>query len=279
MHSRMQLLGDLVGAGLHHHHRLLGADHDEVEVRHVAQAVGGVHHHLAVDQPHPHRAHRVVERDVGEHQRDRGAVDGEDVGIVLAVGREAEGDDLGVGDVAFGEQGAQRAVDLAGGDDLLLRRPAFALEEAPRDAPGGVRVLTVVDREREEVAVRGSLVLHAGGGEHHGVAQPDGAGPVGLLGQVPRFDDQGSRADLNFFALLHGFVFSLSFVFSLFSRCLQSGHEARVRGVAVASGGPSKSGGSQGSGIRWSGDPGARACRYGRWEGYLRIPSRSMVER
>ena len=65
---------------------------------------------------------------------DRGAVDGEDVGIVLAVGREAEGDDLGLGVVAFGEQGAQRAVDQAGGDDLLLGRPPLALEEAARDA-------------------------------------------------------------------------------------------------------------------------------------------------
>ena len=64
-----QLLGDLVGARLDHHHRVLGAGHDQVEVRDVALAVGGVHDHLAVDQPDAHRAHRVVERDVGEHQR------------------------------------------------------------------------------------------------------------------------------------------------------------------------------------------------------------------
>src|SRR5205809_580038 len=43
-----QLHGALVGAALHPHHRLLGADHPKIQVRHVAQAVGRVHHHLAV---------------------------------------------------------------------------------------------------------------------------------------------------------------------------------------------------------------------------------------
>ena len=84
-----QLLGELVGPRLDHHHRLFGADDHEVEVGDVALAVGRVDDHLAVDQPDPHRADRVVEGDVGEHQRRRGAVDRQDVGVVLAVGREA----------------------------------------------------------------------------------------------------------------------------------------------------------------------------------------------
>ncbi len=274
-----QLLGDLVGPGFHHHHRLFGADHDEIEVRHVAQAVGGVHHHLAVDQAHPHRAHRVVERDVGEHQRHRGAVDGQDVRIVLAVGREAEGDDLGVGGVAFGEQGAQRAVDLAGGDDLLLRRPAFALEEAPGNAARGVGVLAIVDRQRQEVPLGGTFVLHAGRGEHDRIAVADGAGPVGLLGQVTRFDDQGPRADGNLFALPHdGLSSFFRFVFFACLSPVYSSGPGPASGPRQSRGGRGASGAGGSDGPETSRGPGLRSCRVGRG-GYLRSPRRSMVER
>ncbi len=136
---------------------------------------------------------RVVEGDVGQHQRGRGAVDRQDVGIVLAVGGEHEGDDLGVVDVALGEERAQRAVDQAGGDDLLLGRPALALEEAAGDAAGGVGVLPVVDGQRQEVAGRRSVGIHAGGGQHHGVAVADRAGAVRLLGQVAGLAGSTSR--------------------------------------------------------------------------------------
>ena len=73
-------LGDLVGAGLDHQDRLVGAGHDQVEVGVVDQVLlVGVDDEVAVDLADPHRADRRRERDVGDHQRRRRAVHREDV--------------------------------------------------------------------------------------------------------------------------------------------------------------------------------------------------------
>src|SRR5439155_1097611 len=76
------------------------------------------------------------------------------------------------------------AVDQAGGEDLLLRRPALALEEAAGDLPGGEGLLLVVAGEGEEVDAL------ARGGERRRRDQDDGlaelheGGPPGLLGHA-----------------------------------------------------------------------------------------------
>ncbi len=213
------LFRELVGAGFDHHHRVLGAHDHQVEVRDVALAVGRVDDDLLLDHADPHRSHRMVEGDVGEHQRRRGTVDRQDVRIVLAVGGQAEGDDLGVGGVAFGEKRAEGTVDLAGGDDLFFGGAAFPLEKAAGDLAGRRRVLPVVDRQRKEIALDAGLDFHAGGGEHHRVAVAHGAGAVRLLGQMAGFEDERAFPDGNLFTLPHD-VF-LSFCPCLF--CLRLG--------------------------------------------------------
>ena len=175
---------------------VFGADDDQVEVGDVALAVGRVEDDLAVDQADAHRADGVVERDLGEDERRRGAVDRQDVGIVLAVGREDEGDDLRLAGVAGGEERAQRPVDQARGDGLLLGGASLALEEAARDPARRVGVLAVVDGQRQEVARHGAR-LHAGGGEDDGVAEADDARAVGLLGDVAGLERETLRADLD----------------------------------------------------------------------------------
>ena len=62
--------------------------------------------------------------------------------------------DLGLAGVALGEERPQRAVDHARGEDLLLVRPALALEEAAGDLAAGVGVLAVVDGQGQEVDAR-----------------------------------------------------------------------------------------------------------------------------
>ena len=79
------------------------------------------------------------------------AEQGEDVAVDLGVHRHHGGDDLDFIAEAIGEQRADRAVDQARGQRLLLGRAAFALEEAARDAAAGVELLLVVDRQREEI--------------------------------------------------------------------------------------------------------------------------------
>ncbi len=115
---------------------------------------------------------------------------------MLAVGREDEGDDLGLVGVARGEERAQRAVDHARGDRLLLGGAAFALEEAAGDPSRRVGVLAVVDGQRQEVA-RHAARLHAGGGQDDGIAEADDARAVGLLGDVAGLERETLRADLD----------------------------------------------------------------------------------
>ena len=103
------------------------------------------------DAADAHRADRAGERDVGDHERGARAVDGEDVGIVLAVRAEEHGDDLRVVEVALGEERAQRAVRHAAGEDFLFGGTAFALEVAAGELADRGRFFAVIDGEREPV--------------------------------------------------------------------------------------------------------------------------------
>ena len=103
------------------------------------------------DDADPDGADRAVERDVRECERAAGAVDAEDVGVVLLVGRVDECDDLGLVAEGLREERTDGAVDLTGGQDLLLGGTAFALDKAAGDASTGVGKLSVFNGQREEV--------------------------------------------------------------------------------------------------------------------------------
>ena len=162
-------LGQLVGCRLDHHNRLVRADDDQVEIRNVTLAIGRVEDQLALDEADANSTHRVMEGDVGQRQRRRGAVDGEDVGVVLTVGGQHQRDDLGLVAKTLREQRPQRPIGHPAGEDLLLRRSALTLEEAAGDSPAGIGVLAVVDRQGQEVP-RTRASDHAGGAQDHRVA-------------------------------------------------------------------------------------------------------------
>ena len=145
------VLGELLRLRLDHQHGVLRAGDDEVErgVLHLRDR--RVELVPAVDVADARGADRAHEGHAGERQRRGGRDDRHDVGIVLEVVREHGDDDLGVVLVALDEQRADRAVDEARDQRLLLGRAAFALEVAAGDAAGGVGALLVVDGEREEV--------------------------------------------------------------------------------------------------------------------------------
>jgi hypothetical protein len=196
---RQDLLGDLGGAGLDHHDRVLGAGHQQVQLAlGLEVGVGGVDDELVVPVADPHGADRVLERDVRDVERGRGADDRERVGVVLHVRREQQADHLRLARVALGEERPQRPVDHAGGQDLLLVRPALALEEAAGDLAAGVVALAVVDREGKEIEADARLALRAGGRENDGVAQAHQHRAVGLLRHPPCLEGQGVAAQGQF---------------------------------------------------------------------------------
>ena len=76
------------------------------------------------------------------------------VGIVIGVGGEHEGDDLGLALESFGEHRADGPVDLAAGEHFALAHAAFALDEAAGDASAGIGVFAVVNSEGEKIDAR-----------------------------------------------------------------------------------------------------------------------------
>ena len=112
------------------------------------------------------------------------------------VGGDRPGLDLDLVAIGLGEQRTNRPVDEPRRQDLLGRRPPLALDEAAGELAGGVDLLAVVDRQREEVE---ALAAGAGddGDERHGVADPDDHGTAGLLGEVAGLDAQDLAADVS----------------------------------------------------------------------------------
>ena len=198
-------LGELVGLGLDHHHRVLGAGDDQVEpllgvapqLLHVVDC--RVEHVAAVDEPDARRADRAEERRARQGSAARGGDHADDVGIVLHVVAEHGDDDLGLVLEALDEQRPDRPVDQAGGQHLLLGRPRLALEEAARNLAGGVGLFLVVNGQREEVEAGLRLLLVDDGGQHAGLAVGGDDGGVGLPGDLPRFEGERVMAPLDRF--------------------------------------------------------------------------------
>ena len=189
-------LGHVLGSRLHHHNGVVGTRHDEIQCRSIQIGEGRAQDELIVDQTHAHRANGGVKGKVRNSERRGGAGDREDIGIVLAIRGQQETGHLRFATPATRKQGPQRPIDQATGDDLLLVRPAFPLEEATRDPTRRVEALAIVHRQRQEVDVRPVTAGGRNGGQHDRVAQADGHRSRGLLGQTACFDDQIVVADL-----------------------------------------------------------------------------------
>ena len=115
-------------------------------------------------------------------------------GSFVGVSRQHHGDDLGLAAEAFGEQRPDGPIDLAAGQDFALAGPPFALDEAARNASGGIGVFAVIDGEGEEVDALAGVGIGAGGGENNVVADAHNAGAMCLLGQFSGFKVNGLAA-------------------------------------------------------------------------------------
>ena len=138
-----------------------------------------------------HGADGALERDARDRQGGRGAVDGEHVVGVLAVGAHDGDDDLGLVAEAVGERRAQRPVDQAAGQDGGVGGTALPAEEAAGDAPGGVHALLDVDREGEEVDAVPDALGGVGRDERFGARDLGDDGALGLEGELARLEREG----------------------------------------------------------------------------------------
>ncbi len=168
---------------------------DEVEFRLALDLAGGrIEKVLAVLVADARSADRRGERNA--RQRDGGgrADQRRYVGVDLRVERQNRRDDLDFVVEAFGKKRPQRPVDQAGGQRLLLGGPAFTLEESARDLARGVRLLDVVDGQREEVTAGNRFAAPDCGDKDHRVAHRDDGRAVRLAGEAPGLDRDRVRA-------------------------------------------------------------------------------------
>src|SRR5829696_6866316 len=200
-------LGDLLGPGLDHEDRLLGAGHHEVELGVERVLLFGVDDEVAlVVLADPHRADRRGKWDVGDGERGARPVHGEDVVRVDVVDRQRDRHELRLAPPALGEERAQRAVDHARGERALLAGAALAAEEGAGNLARGVHPLLDVDGQREEVDV----AQVAGGRcpEHERVAGAERHRSARLLGEPAGLESDLHAADFDRDALPLGASFS-----------------------------------------------------------------------
>ena len=150
----------------------------------------GLATNLPVDAADAQRAQRAVPGNVADGQGGGGADDGEDVGIVFAVGAQEDALHLDFVEPAFGEKRADGAVGQAAGEDFLFGGAAFALEIAAGEFAGGGGLFAVIHGQGEEILAGFGLDGGHGGDQDDGFAQLDGDGAVGLFGQFAGFDDE-----------------------------------------------------------------------------------------
>ena len=191
----------LLGFGFDHHHGVVGAGDDEVEVAFLDLGVGRVEDIFAVDVADARGADRAHERHARDGERGRRGDHRQDVGLVLAVvGKDLRDHEDFIVE-AFGEQRADRAIDQAAGQRFLFGRAALTLEEAARDAPGGRIFFLVVDGQREEVLSR---LDGLGGGhraQHDGFAERREDGAIGLARNAPGLELEGLAFEVDFDSL------------------------------------------------------------------------------
>ncbi len=199
------VLGKLMRLQFDHQHRIGRAGDDEVELRSLHVLHERIEDIIAVRVADTGGGDRPHEGHAGKRQRRGGGDHADDVGVVLKIVREHGDDHLRLVLVAVGEQRTDRPVDQARGQRLLLGRAAFALEEATRNAAGGVVALLVVHGEREEVEARLRLFHGNDGRKNRGLAVGGEHGAVGLARHAPAFEHELPPApiDFNFLRIKH----------------------------------------------------------------------------
>ena len=191
-------LGQLFGFQFHHHHGLLRAGDDEIELAFLHLVERRIEHVFVVGEADAGAADRPHERRAGQRQRGRGRHHGDDIGVVLLVVRHHGDGHLRIATPAVGEQRTDGPVDQARGQRVLFGRPAFALEKAAGNAARRVVFFGVVDGERQEVDAFLRLLGRHDGGEHGGLAIGGDYGAVGLARNAPGLEGELAPAPIEF---------------------------------------------------------------------------------
>ena len=192
------LFGELLGLGFDHHHRVMGAGDDEVELTFAHLVHARVELIFAVLVADPRGGDRAHEGDAGNGQRRGGGDHRQDVALGLAVIGEHLSNHVDLVIEPLRKQRPDRPIDEAARESLFLGGAALALEKAARDAPGGREFFLIVDGQREEVLAFLDALRGGDRAEDDGFAIGREHRAVGLAGNAARFESERLAAPLDF---------------------------------------------------------------------------------
>ena len=188
----------LLGFGFDHHHGIMRAGDDEIEATFGNLGLGRVEDIFAVVEADASRSDRAHERHAGQAKRSRSGDHGDHIGFVFAVIAQHLGNDVDFVVETFGEQRAQRAVDEARSQRLVLGGAAFALEEATRDAAGSGVFFLVMNGQREEILAFLDALGSRDGAQNDSFTISSEHGAIGLTGDAAGFKGQRAAAPFDF---------------------------------------------------------------------------------
>ncbi|MNV63401.1 hypothetical protein D3C71_1559920 [compost metagenome] len=186
----------------HHHDGVFGSRHNEIDVALFLLGNRRIDDKFTADASYDNTADRTAERYIRNAQRSRGSDHGRDFRRAVLVHAHYKVQHLDVIAEAFREQRANRPVGQSAGQNRLLARSSFALDEAAGNFAYCVQALFIVDGQREEVQIL-RLAGCCNRTEYRSIAVTDHNRSVRLLGKPPRFQNESSAPELHFYLFLH----------------------------------------------------------------------------
>ena len=182
----------LLHLALYHHDVLLGGTYHEVHVSLLQLAEGGVDDELTVDAGHANLRDGTLEGDIADSQSGRGCKACQGIGHVLTIGREEDYVDIHFSVIVAGEKGTQSAVHQTASENLVVVGLTLTLRETAGETSGCEILLSVLYLQGHEICTGNGIFGGTNGGQEHRVVHAEHHGSIGLFGQFPGLDADGS---------------------------------------------------------------------------------------
>ena len=203
------ILRNFLRAGLDHNDLVLGCAQGHVHLTDLALLGSRVNDNLTVYNADLATSNDIVKRDIGNGNRDGRAQQGNNLRRIVVIVLENRAYDRDIVAQILREQGAHRAVDLAGSQDCLFRRAAFTAHERAGNAANRIQALLEIHREREEINAVARLCGCGRGDEHNGLAVTHQARTVCQLRHLAGLNDQRAACEGGF---EHAVVFKIKMI-------------------------------------------------------------------
>ena len=186
------LFGHFLHLAFHHHDVLFRSAHHDVHVGLLQLGESGIDHIFAIHTGYAHLGNRAFKRYIGNCQCSGCGKTGQCIRHVHAIGRIQNHIHINFCVIVAGEQGAQRAVHQTAGQNLIVRRFTLTLGKTSGETAGSGEFLSILHLQRHKICSGNGIFGGTDSGQEHRVAHREHNGSIGLFGQFPGLDADGS---------------------------------------------------------------------------------------